>query len=150
MVIDYIDSEKPVATARPDATVAELVDTMNEYNVGSIVVIENEKPTGIVTDRDVAMACGSGVDSQTSVAADIMRSPVTTVEAGSSLLQVLQKMGSAGVRRLPVVEKGRLVDIVTLDDIVRLSAEILGELKSVIERESPQKISDFLEETPMA
>lgn len=121
------------------ATGEEIADLMDEYKVGCVVVVENNSPIGIVTDRDLAIALGtSRMEATELVAEDVMRAPLTTIEAGSSLLQVIQTMSSADVRRLPVVdESDQLVDIITMDDIIALTAETLQGLGDVIESESP-------------
>jgi CBS domain-containing protein len=128
-----------VVNCERTATGEDVADLMDEYNVGCVVVVEDDSPVGIVTDRDLAIALGtSRMEANEIVAEDIMRAPLTTIEAGSSLLQVIETMSSADVRRLPVVDSAdRLVDIITMDDIIAITAETLAGLEDIIESESP-------------
>lgn len=138
---DEVTKNKPVVKAEEDATAHRLAQLMQQFNVGCVVIVEDETPIGIVTDRDLALAIGtSGFDPKTLVAQDIMRSPTETLEAGSSLIEVVGKMAKSGVRRLPVTEEGKLVDIVTMDDVIRLLSKSLNRMEDVIESESPEKI----------
>jgi CBS domain-containing protein len=139
MTQETSDDTRSVVHCERTATGEELADLMDNYKVGCVVVVENNSPVGIVTDRDLAIALGtSRMEATELVAEDVMRTPLTTIEAGSSLLQVIQTMSSANVRRLPVVdETDQLVDIITMDDIIALTAETLHGLGDVIESESP-------------
>lgn len=138
-------TEKSVVHCDRTATGEDIADLMDEYNVGCVVVTEDESPVGMVTDRDIAIALGtSRMESREFVAEDIMRSPLTTIEAGTNLLQVIQTMASAEIRRLPIVnESDELVDIVTMDDIIALTADTLQGLGEVIESESPSENLKF-------
>jgi CBS domain-containing protein len=139
---------KPVVRAEEDDTAYRLARMMEEFNVGCVVITAEDEhdPIGIVTDRDLALAIGtSGFDSKALVAQDIMRSPVETVEAGTSLINLAAKMAQSEVRRFPVTQDGELVDIVTLDDLVVLVSEVLGKFQEVIEASSPVKIGKFMD-----
>lgn len=141
-------SAKPVASVDRETTMDRVVNMMEEYNVGSIVVTKMDKPVGVITDRDVALKFGrSHKDPSMVEARSVMQTPVTVLPAGSSLMQIIQTMASADVRRLPVVdEKEKLVDIVTMDDLVMLLAEAIGGLEDIIQNESPRNLSDFARE----
>lgn len=139
---DPAEKEKPVVKAEADETAYRLAQLMEKFNVGCVVISENDSPIGIVTDRDLALAIGtSGFDSKDLIADDIMRSPVETIEAGASLLELVQAMASSNVRRLPVVDGDKLVDIVTMDDVISLFSQTLNKLDEVIQTESPRKIN---------
>lgn len=142
----FEQSEKPVASVNEKTPMSKVVNMMEEYNVGSIVVTKVDKPVGVITDRDVALKFGRvHKDSSMVEAQSVMQTPITTIRSGSGLMQIVQTMASADVRRLPVVDdKDKLVDIVTMDDIVVLLAETLGGLEDIIKSESPENISDFV------
>ncbi len=130
-----------VVTAAPTDTLPTLAQKMREYHVGCLVVVEEEagvaRPLGIVTDRDlVVLVLARELDSKTSsvTAADLMAQPIVTVNASASMLDALNLMHDAGVRRLPVVDdSGGLVGMLALDDAVaalaghlRLLAQVAG------------------------
>lgn len=134
---------QPVVKAEEDATAYRLARMMQSFNVGSIIITRGDEPVGIVTDRDLALAVGSSAFTPDDlIAQDIMRSPITTVEAGTGLIEIIQTMRKNNVRRLPVVKDGSLVDIFTMDDVIRLVHETMEGLNEVIQAESPRKIHD--------
>jgi CBS domain-containing protein len=107
-----------VVTAAADTAIRRVAEIMRERNVGSVVLIgEDGKAVGFITDRDLAvsvLADGHGGDAN---AADHASSPVVTVAPGMDVEEATQLMVSHGIRRLPVVDDGRLTGIVTLDDL---------------------------------
>lgn len=127
---------KEIVTASPEQSVASVGQLMKKHNVGTIVVVEREKPIGIVTDRDVALALTvDGVVLQAPVR-DIMTTPITTIAQDRELYDATWYMQSYKVRRLPVVdEDGRLVGIVTLDDLLKWLSREFANLAEGIEPE---------------
>lgn len=139
-----------VVTAGPDATVPFLAKEMREYDVGSVVIVEDDEPVGVVTDRDLSVrflaeadeiheALSEGSESGLSdvTAEDVMTYGVFTVDKDDSIMDVMMKMCGEDIRRVPVVEDDELVGIVTLDDFVALLATEFNNLASVIVSESP-------------
>jgi CBS domain-containing protein len=128
-----------IETAGPSATVETLAMRMAEAKVGSIVIEEEMRPVGIVTDRDIALRVDArDRDAREVMAADIMTEDPVTVRADDGLFEVTQVMRENAVRRMPVVnDEGTLVGIVTLDDVMALLSTELRNLADVIEAESP-------------
>ena len=127
-----------VVTATRDTTASVLADLMREHAVGSVVIVEGERPLGIVTDRDLAIEIvGVSADPSEVVAEAIMTTNPTTADVDDGLFELTELMCEAGVRRIPVVKEGALAGIVTLDDMTRLLVAELGNLAGVIEAESP-------------
>lgn len=118
-------AREEVVTVEPDTSAVEISSTMEAENVGSVVVVEDTSPVGIVTDRDLALdVVGEEADANDVTAAEIMSGDLFTVESDEHIYDVLDQMNEAGVRRVPVVENGELKGIVTLDDFfVLLSSE---------------------------
>lgn len=116
-------------------------ELMRRHHVGDLVVLEDgdvcRRPMGLVTDRDLVLeAVAPGLDPESLTAADIaVRDPVLAGE-GDDLLDTLSRMRKAGVRRIPVVDAdGALAGILSVDDVVELLADILGDLRRLITRE---------------
>ncbi|MFB6089676.1 MAG: CBS domain-containing protein [Halobellus sp.] len=128
-----------VVTAPPDATADELATMMRDEDVGSVVVVRDDVPVGIVTDRDVAVRIAAdGLDPAAMTAERMMTADPVTIEADSGLFNLFGALCEEGVRRMPVVEEdGSLAGIVTLDDLTVLLAGELDNLAGVIESESP-------------
>ena len=129
---------KTVVTAAVDTPAAELAELMRDEAVGSVIITDDERPVGIVTDRDlVVKVFADGIVPPSVRAADVMTEGVVTIEADADALEMCRRMADASVRRMPVVEDGELVGIVTLDDMVQLLAEELQQIAGVIAAESP-------------
>jgi CBS domain-containing protein len=101
------------------ATVQEAAQIMADKDIGAVLVVENDGVQGIVTDRDIVVrviAKGEGPDASVREAAT---SDVESLSPDDSIEDAIQKMEQADVRRLPVVEDGKPVGIVSLGDLAR-------------------------------
>jgi CBS domain-containing protein len=107
-----------VVTAEPERTVREIAELMRERNVGSVVLVESSRPVGFVTDRDLALSViADGRDFGDHIS-DHASSPVITADPGMDVEEAAELMVRHAIRRLVVVDGGRLSGIVTLDDLV--------------------------------
>jgi CBS domain-containing protein len=105
-------------SVRADESVVDAARVLRDENVGSLPVVDGDRLVGMVTDRDIAMrVVAEGRDpSEVSVQEVASRDPVTT-EATADLDTALGLMARHQVRRLPVVEQGRLVGILAQADV---------------------------------
>ncbi|WP_135827144.1 CBS domain-containing protein [Halorussus ruber] len=128
-----------VVTTQPSASIADVAATMREENVGCVVVAEDGRPTGVVTDRDVALRIvADGESPEEMTAGDVMTGDPATIPTDAGVFELTEAMSAAAVRRMPVVDDGgSLAGIVTLDDLNRLLVDEMGELADVVEAESP-------------
>lgn len=127
-----------LVSAQPDTPLPELAQLMDERRVGCVVIERENKPAGIVTDRDLAVrVVGEAKDSSELTAADIMTDDPHTAEVDDGVFDLCAKMREHGVRRIPVVEDGELTGIVTLDDMVVLLEDEMHDISEVIQEESP-------------
>lgn len=111
---------KEVRTIRADATVEDAALAMANAGVGCLVVVgASGEPVGLVTDRDlVVRAVAEGlVPTETSVAA-VMSSPLVHAAPSDSIDALVALMESFGIRRIPILEDGRVVGLVSLDDVL--------------------------------
>ena len=107
-----------VVTAQPSATAREVAELMRERNVGSVVLLDDDGAiVGFVTDRDLALGALTDGRDPSDAAAAHASSPVVTAEPGMNVEQAAELMVHHGIRRLPVLDGGRLTGIVTLDDL---------------------------------
>ncbi len=136
-VKDICRPKEELVSASEDTSVRDLCQLMGERKVGCVVIEAEDRPAGIVTDRDVAMAFGADKPLDKWTAGDIMNREPYTAEAGDGVFDLSAKMAEHGVRRIPVVEDGDLCGIVTLDDLVVLLEDELHNLSDVIRAESP-------------
>ncbi|MGG7569320.1 CBS domain-containing protein [Streptomyces sirii] len=118
----------PAVTVSSAATLAETAQRMRERTVGCVVVVSGEIAIGVVTDRDLTVR-GLAVGVRTTApVADVMTAPAITVQADDDVDEAYHTMRRAGVRRLPVVERGRVTGLVALDDLLMDVSRRIGEL----------------------
>lgn len=137
----YTVCQTAVVSVAPDTTLKFVAELMKNKNLGCVVIAEEQKPVGIVTDRDIALRGGPlcGEDWDMAPISSIMTREVCTIRKDTGIFDAIQEMKSSNVRRLPVVDAGgRLVGLITLDDIIRLLARELGEIARIIGKESPK------------
>lgn len=138
MPIDDL-ARSDAVTADPETPVAALAATMDEENVGSVVITEGETPVGIVTDRDLAVrVLGAEADPAAHVAADVMTKNLCTIERSAGFYDAADLMAEYGVRRLPVCEGDTLVGIITADDMTELLADEQQQLSMVVRAQRPK------------
>jgi CBS domain-containing protein len=115
-----------VLTITPEASVARAAKLMAKNSVGSIVVVKSRKPVGILTERDLLMKVLSADLKPSRIPVKrIMSSPVVTITPDTDIADAARIMARSNIRRLPVVEGGKLVGIITTMDIMRVSPELL-------------------------
>lgn len=136
MTVQKIAREEVVTTS-PRTSVRKIADQLREHGVGSVVVVEDGAPVGIVTDRDIALQIWEAEDPTAATAADVMTTDLVTIAGDTDLYSALRQARKAGVRRLPVTEDGKLTGIMTLDDAIVLLAGELGEVSHIIQGHSP-------------
>ena len=123
------------------ASVTEAARRMRAHHVGDLIVVnqetQNPLPVGIVTDRDLVIeVLATDVDLRTVTVGDVMSFDLTTAREDDDLSDTIKRMRARAVRRLPVVDaRGVLVGIVSIDDLIELFAEQLGDLAQLIGRE---------------
>jgi CBS domain-containing protein len=127
-----------VVTASPDTSAEVLVELMADKDVGSVVVVRNDRPVGVVTDRDLLLdVFAESADPTEVTAGDVMSVPPVTVGADEDVAAASTLMRRHEVRRLPVVdEDAEVVGIVTFDDVMRLVGAEVDNLVSVVRAES--------------
>lgn len=127
---------RDVATIPSECSVRRAAETMRAQAVGSLVVLDNGKPVGIVTDRDLLeRVVAIGHEPASTAIDEVMSEPLRVASPEDPLDQIVEIMSSFGVRRVPIVEEGELVGIVTLDDILAGIAEELRDLAEGTRRE---------------
>jgi len=110
--------------ARPDDAVHQVARMMRDEDVGSIPIVEADRLVGIITDRDIAVkVVAAGLDPRQTLVGDVMSPDPVTGSPQMSEHQALALMGREQIRRLPIVEGGRLVGIVSLGDFALEASE---------------------------
>ena len=136
-----------VITAKEDASITEIAKIMKENNVGSVVIVDEEKRgVGIVTERDICYKVVAEEKNAREInAKDIMTRRIVSVAPEKSIIEAAKLMIKRKIRRLPVVDKdNRVIGIITSSDIMSISPneiEILNELYNIYSN-SEKEISE--------
>jgi CBS domain-containing protein len=113
---------RDLLTIEPDAPIGEAARRMADRGVGAIVVLQGDRLTGILTERDLLKAVARGYKEDARVTDWMTRHP-ETVESSDSTDHAAELMIHGGFRHLPVVDEGRAVGILSIRDLMRVALE---------------------------
>jgi len=122
-----------------NTTIDEIAKIMTKNRIGSVIIVDDkQRPIGIVTDSDIIGAIANDMDPKKTKAYSILSKRFITTGPNEDVLKVTKKMIKNGIKRLPVIDKGRLIGIVSDKEILLTAPEmieILSEkLKARVER----------------
>jgi CBS domain-containing protein len=127
--IGELMSRDPI-TCGPDADIEAAAALMRDHDTGDVVVADGDTVLGIVTDRDITVRAVADGRAPDTPLADVMSGQVVTVAPDDRVEQVVDLMREHAVRRIPVVEGGRLVGVISIGDLA-------------IERDSDSALADI-------
>lgn len=126
------DKGRDVWTISPDMSVYDAVKLMAEKEIGALLVVEGEKPVGMVTERDYARKVTlRGKTSQEALVSEIMTTHVLCARPEQSVEECMAIMTEKRVRHLPVIENGKLIGMVSIGDLVKA---IIDEQQFIIQQ----------------
>lgn len=134
-----------VVFANRNTPLPDAAKLMRENHIGSLVIVDESDrgriPVGMLTDRDIAIAVvAQALDPRTLTAGEVMSGELVTANEQDDMLDTLQRMRRRGIRRVPVLTAaGALAGIVTLDDLLELVAEQLGDVVKAIATEQSRE-----------
>jgi CBS domain-containing protein len=125
-----------VITATPATTLGLIAGLMKAHNVGAVVIEEQRRPVGIITDRDLALAFGVNGCSIHTHAGEVMTKHVLAIPEDTDFQTATQFMRKRRVRRLPVVDADdKLVGMVTMDNLLGTLGREMANLTETIKDE---------------
>jgi CBS domain-containing protein len=126
-----------VYTVTPETPVNEVARLLVARHIGDVIVVQGNKPVGILTDRDlVARVMAAGLDPRGVKVGQVMSGPLVTIDRQEELGAALTLMTRHGIRRLPIVdEAGRLVSILTMDEMLQLGLANSPELAAILRQQ---------------
>jgi len=131
---------REVITVDENSTIKEAVDIMNEFQIGSLIVLERGKAMGIVTERDFLRRVIAGAkDVMNTKVKEIMTTPLVVVEPSTDLEEAMKLMFQSKIKKLAVVDANKLVGIVTLTDIARFQPQMIRMLKQLASKQAAPK-----------
>ena len=150
MVKDVMNS--PVITASPTANVKELANKMSGAKVGSVIIMDNDKPIGIVSDWDIVSKASVNDELPSKILAKNVMQPLQTIESEESITQAARLLRKHGMKRLGVTYKNKLVGVVSSSDVIAVTPElvdVVSEKASLLRGEvgrSPAYVSGYCDE----
>lgn len=124
--------QQTVETVAPSTSVFDAVKLMAEKNIGALLVLEDQKIVGIITERDYARKIVlMGRASKETPVRDIMTFPVMYVRPDQTNEECMALMTDNRLRHLPVVDQGKLIGLISIGDLVK---DIISEQKFIIEQ----------------
>ncbi|MEM3640892.1 MAG: CBS domain-containing protein [Candidatus Bathyarchaeia archaeon] len=132
-----------VIAVSPETVVKEAVRVMNEFDIGCVVVAEDGNVVGILTERDVLKrVVEEGRNPENTRVSDVMSKPPVTVSPEASLETAIEIMFKFKVKKLPVVEEGKLVGLVTFTDLARAEPALIETVKRLTQKyEIPKSLN---------
>lgn len=113
-----------VISVRPSDSVLVALEVLASYNIGAVPVISAQGVVGIFSERDYARKVAlKGLTSAATEVSEVMSSPVVSVNISDTVLDCMNLMTDRRIRHLPVLDKGQLVGIVSIGDLVRAIIE---------------------------
>jgi len=137
---------KEVITVDEKSTVKEAADIMNRFEIGCLIVTKNGKANGILTERDLLTRVVSQAKNPRRTKVEtVMSKPLIVVEPDMELEEVAKLMFKMKIKKLPVVESGRLMGLVTLTDLARFQPQMIRILKKLSEKMAPKRMKKVVD-----
>jgi CBS domain-containing protein len=122
-----------VKTVRTDDSVHAAVLKMNKFQIGSVIVTNNGRAVGIITERNILeRVVEPRLDPGTIWAKDIMSAPLVTVDPNDAVEEAAKIMAQRRIKKLPVVDGDKVVGVISTSDIVRANPTQLGILEELL------------------
>ncbi len=119
---------RPIIAEDEDTLVTKIAEDMDELGIGSVVITKENKPAGIITERDIALKVLLKNRWVSEVKAkEIMAFPLVTIEPEASIDEACRLAARKRIKRLPVVENGMLIGIVSIRDLLTRKPEYVRE-----------------------
>jgi len=127
---------KEPRVVRRDTNVQEVVATMNKYDISSIIVVEEKRPIGIVTHKDIiSKLVQARIPPDAVTAREVMTSPVVTINEESSVEEAARLMSKKHIKKLVVTRNNNeLVGIITSSDVVREAPKMTELLNQLLKK----------------
>jgi signal-transduction protein with cAMP-binding, CBS, and nucleotidyltransferase domain len=144
----------PVVSASPNDTILDIAKKMKDENIGSIIIMEKDKPVGVVTDWDIVSKAIVNDTKPSQIKSKEVMKELHTIESEESITEAARLLRKHNIKRLGVVYKNRLVGIISSSDVIAVTpdlVEIVSEKSTIIRGElgiarSARNISGYCDE----
>ena len=122
-----------IKTVRTDDSVYDAALKMNKFSIGSVIVTNNGRPVGIITERNVLdRIVVPRLDAGSVRAKDIMSSPLVTIDIHTDVDEAAHIMAKKKIKKLPVIDGEKVVGLVSTSDIIRVNPTQIGILNELL------------------
>lgn len=121
-----------VITVEPDLPISEAAKILMTYKIGTLPVVEKGKLVGIFTNSDMNKCVSNNCNAFETKVRDMMTKKVFTVSPETTVADAAQLMTKYGIKKLPVVQAGRLVGIVTVSDILVIEPSMISAIGKMV------------------
>jgi CBS domain-containing protein len=137
---------KEVITVDEKFTVKEAADIMNKFEIGCLIVTKKGKALGILTERDLLKRIvGEARDPLKTRVVNVMSKPLIVVEPDMEMEEAAKLMFKLKIKKLPVVQDGQLLGLVTLTDLARFQPQMIRILKRMSEQMAPRRMKKVVD-----
>lgn len=130
-----------VVTAPPEMTIVEAARKMKENNIGSLIIVKDERLAGLITDRDIlTKVVSEGKDIKKTEIGKVMTKEVVYIKPDLDVEDAAKIMSENGIKKLPVIDDDTLLGIVTASDFIAAQPKIMDQLGALVlmsKREKP-------------
>lgn len=122
--------QNKLVTVDPDTSITDVAKVMAKQDVGCVLILDNNKPRGLITDRDIVLRCiAKNIDVDDCTVENVMTESLFTVKETDGIFDCIEAMKGAGVRRIPVVnDRGYVVGLISFGDLLAILSQELSEL----------------------
>lgn len=126
---------KEPRVVRRDTSVQEVVATMNKFDISSVIVVQEKRPVGIITHKDiVSKIVQPRIPPDAVTAIEIMARPIITIGEDASIEEAARLMARKRIKKLAVVRDNELVGIVTSYDVVKAAPKLTGLMDELLRK----------------
>jgi len=135
-----------LVTVKADVTVKKAVEVMNDFEIGCLIVVEKGEAIGIITERDVLKrVVVEGKDPNKTLVSEVMSKPLIVTSPETSLEKAIEAMFKHKIKKLPVIEGGKLVGLITFTDIARIQPVMEKTIRQLMKKYAvPRRISKVI------
>ena len=137
-----------IITVKKNTLVMDAVKIMNKHGIGCLVVIENENPIGIMTERDLLKRVLAESKNPKKIRVqEIMSKPLIVGKPNMEVQEVIELMFDRKIKKIPIVEDGKLLGLVTFTDLVSFQPALIKVVKQLTHPHSWKKAESSNQET---
>jgi len=132
-----------VITVETNTSVMDAVKIMNQHEIGCLVVMKNRSPVGIMTERDLLKrVLAESKNPKKTRVQEIMSRPLIVGKPGMEIEEVIQLMFDRKIKKIPIVENGRLLGLVTFTDLLSFQPQLIKVVKQLTHPHSWKKVEE--------